>query len=87
VSYFFFGLTFVFINPWHPVLYHSFSYLVPFCWPPLLMLLWYFYGISEGFLWNSYGISIRIPVGSLYSFYGISRVFLLDFNGISMEFQ
>ena len=42
----------------------------------------YFYDLSMGFLWDSYGISMLF----LWSFYGISVRFLWDFHVISMIF-
>ena len=58
-----------------------------------VFLLWYFYGITIGFLWNSYGVSMmflwyfwRISMGFLKGCYGSSMVFLWDFHWIPMGF-
>ena len=43
-----------------------------------MRFLWYFYDVSMGFLWDSYGI----PMAFLWEFHDVSMIFLWDYYGI-----
>ena len=53
-----------------------YSYGIPIGFP--MRFLWYFYYVSMGVLWDSYGI----PMAFLWEFHDLSMISLWDYCGI-----